>query len=251
MFCPAEWVSIKFSTFNQGCATTFMRSPLCTIKMKRRIIFLALSLSLFSCMEKSKEVIFWDWFSSVEEEFHADYIRLKGSPGGKTLGTDHHNRELLTELHKVNPNIYFEITYNKDRSINLTFTAEGMIEVFPAVDSLVKAAPKYERWKIFAFRQRVDGDDFTVEYDQYKISYSDIFFQYSTENDELGIQLNVRNYDETGQMQNAIYLLLDNLIGEEDVVKKIDWIDWVPLKEESKDSLLPLIELRQLVDSMD
>ena len=31
MFCSAEWVSIKFSTFNQGCATTFMRSPLTTI----------------------------------------------------------------------------------------------------------------------------------------------------------------------------------------------------------------------------
>ena len=31
MFCPAWWVSIKFSTFNQGCATTFMRSPLTTI----------------------------------------------------------------------------------------------------------------------------------------------------------------------------------------------------------------------------
>ena len=55
----------------------------------------------------------------------------------------------------------------------------------------------------------------------------------------------------TGQMQNAIYLLLDNLIGEEDVAKKIDWIDWVPLEEESKDSLLPLIEMRQLVASMD
>jgi FtsH-binding integral membrane protein len=31
MFCSAWWVSIKFSTFNQGCATTFMRSPLTTI----------------------------------------------------------------------------------------------------------------------------------------------------------------------------------------------------------------------------
>jgi len=49
----------------------------------------------------------------------------------KTINIDRHNQELLTELHKVNPNIYFEITYNKDRSINLTFTAEGMIEIFP------------------------------------------------------------------------------------------------------------------------
>jgi len=51
--------------------------------------------------------------------------------------------------------------------------------------------------------------------------------------------------------QNAIYLLLDNLIGEEDVAKKIDWIEWVSLDEELKDSLLPLIELRQLVDSIE
>jgi len=203
-------------------------------------------------MEKSKEVIFWDWFSSVEEEFHADYMVVKSHPSAKTINIDRHNQELLTELHKVNPNIYFEITYNKDRSINLTFTAEGMIEIFPAVDSLVDAAPKFDRWKIIALRQRLHGDDFAVEYEAYNyISYSDIFFQYSTEHEEFGIQLNIRDYDETGQMQNAIYLLLDNLIGEEDVAKKIDWIEWVSLDEELKDSLLPLIELRQLVDSIE
>jgi uncharacterized protein (DUF433 family) len=36
MFCAAWWVSIKFSTFNQGCATTFMRSPLPAILMTNK-----------------------------------------------------------------------------------------------------------------------------------------------------------------------------------------------------------------------
>jgi len=62
MFCPAWWVSIKFSTFNQGCATTFMRSPLALIcnesevkrstKMKTRIFFTLSIFTLISCLNR-------------------------------------------------------------------------------------------------------------------------------------------------------------------------------------------------------
>ena len=61
--------------------------------------------------------------------------------------------------------------------------------------------------------------------------------------------MNVRNFDESGTMQNAIYVLLDGLLGEYDVTINIDWIEWVKLDENNIDNLLPLIELRDIVDN--
>jgi hypothetical protein len=65
----------------------------------------------------------------------------------------------------------------------------------------------------------------------------------------LGIELNIRNYNGNPHMQNAIYILLDALLGEYDVTMEIDWIDWAELDEENLDNLLPLIELRSIIDN--
>lgn len=67
--------------------------------------------------------------------------------------------------------------------------------------------------------------------------------------DELGIELNIKGYDETGKMQNAIYILLDGLLGEYDVTMTVDWIDWKKLDENEKENLQKLIKLRDLVDA--
>ena len=83
----------------------------------------------------------------------------------------------------------------------------------------------------------------------YKIGYDDIFYRFSTENNQLGIELNIRNYDETGDMQNAIYLLLDSLLGEYDVTKNIDWIEWNKLNESEINNLYQITDLRELIDS--
>ncbi len=53
MFCAAWWVSIKFSTFNQGCATTFMRSPLVAMKL----IFQISVFILFISCSAHKEIV--------------------------------------------------------------------------------------------------------------------------------------------------------------------------------------------------
>lgn len=89
----------------------------------------------------------------------------------------------------------------------------------------------------------------TLDFGKFKIGYDDIYFRYSTSNNELGIELNIRNYDESGQMQNAVYVLLDGLLGEYDVTMNIDWIEWVKLDENNAENLNKLTELRDLIDS--
>lgn len=50
-------------------------------------------------------------------------------------------------------------------------------------------------------------------------------------------------------MQNAIYVLLDGLLGEYDVTMNIDWIEWVKFDENNIENLDKLTELRYLIDS--
>lgn len=89
----------------------------------------------------------------------------------------------------------------------------------------------------------------TLDFGKFEIGYKDIYFRHSTSNNELGVELNIRNYDESPQMQNAIYVLLDGLLGEYDVTMNIDWIEWVKLDENNLENLNKLAELRDLIDS--
>ena len=60
--------------------------------------------------------------------------------------------------------------------------------------------------------------------------------------------MNIRNFDDSGEMKNAIYILLDGLIGEYDVTVNINWIEWKKLEEENIQNLQPLINLREVID---
>ena len=78
--------------------------------------------------------------------------------------------------------------------------------------------------------------------------YSDLYFRHTEQNEQLGIELNIRNFDDQGQTKNAIYILLDGLLGEYDVTTGIDWIEWVKLDESNIENLNPIIHLREIID---
>lgn len=88
-----------------------------------------------------------------------------------------------------------------------------------------------------------------IQYGDFRISYSDIYFRYvDGEYGEIGIELNIRDFDDSGQSKNAIYILLDGLIGEYDITMGIDWIEWVKLDETNIENLNPITILRTLID---
>ena len=104
-------------------------------------------------------------------------------------------------------------------------------------------------WNFLAFRQPNPGDDLSLKMGEFEISYNDIFFRYIEEENNLHIELNIRNFDKSGFQQNAVYLLLDSLLGEYDVVTEIDFIDWVILDETKIENFYKFIELRTLIGS--
>ncbi len=154
------------------------------------------------------------------------------------------------ELKKVHQDLVFEFSPIHENGIReFTVSAEGIKELFPTVEKLIEKAPKIENWQFNAFRQRIPGDEFEIQYGDFKIGYSEIYFSYvDGEYGKLGIELNIRDYDGNGQTQNAIYILLDGLIGEYDITMGIDWIEWVKLDESNIENLNPITSLRTLID---
>ena len=198
-----------------------------------------MSFSIFN--KESKEEKFWNWFEKNQETYYSEIENLEIR---KKIFD-----ELSKNLKKINEDLVFEFSPIHENNVReFTISAEGIKDLFPVVEKLVEKAPKLKKWKFNAFRQRILGDEFEIQYGDLKIGYSDIYYRSEDDNGKLGIELNIRNFDGKGQTQNAIYILLDGLIGEYDVTTKIGWIEWVKLNENEKENLKPIIELRSEID---
>lgn len=179
---------------------------------------------------------FWDWFLKNEPLFY--------------FGTENENdREELfdkvsAKLKEFNETIVYEFSpIRKDNTKEFCISADGMKEAFDDVKRIISFAPKHNHWEFTAFRQRITSESLSISMGDIKIGYEDIYFRYVDEEDEFGIELNIRNYKESGGEQNAIFVLMDALLGEYDAVMEIDWVNWVILDESNKENLFPFIEL--------
>lgn len=213
--------------------------------MKKILIIIPiiiLSMGFFLFNKQLKEDKFWSWFSKNQETYYNEIENLE-------IREKIFNN-LSTELKKVHQDLVFEFSPIHENGIReFTVSAEGIKELFPIVENLIKKAPEIKNWQFNAFRQRIPGDEFEIQYGDFKIGYSDIYFRYvDGEYGKLGIELNIRDYDGKGQTQNAIYILLDGLIGEYDITMGLDWIEWVKLEESNIENLNQITSLRTLID---
>jgi hypothetical protein len=208
--------------------------------MLRNLMLCICLIGFFSCTPQTKEDRFWKWFENQNDNYYS-----------YENNQDKLFNELSKHLHEIDTNLTFEFgPIGKDGIRELTISADGILESFPAVKKLVDQAPKTSKWKFNAFRQRVPGDDIKIKFDNLEISYHDIYFKYKNDGGKIGIELNIRNYDESDKMKNAVYILLDGLIGEYDMETKIGGIEMKNLDETKKDSLIKLVELRSITDKL-
>lgn len=186
-----------------------------------------------------KEAQFWIWFNANQNR----YYELKENQN-KLFN------ELSAQLERIDSGLVFEFSpIHSDGVRELTISADGIKKHFPAVQSLVSKAPLIAKWKINAFRQRVPGDSMQIEYDDsIKISYQDIFFRYAKDSGRIALELNIRKFDDSPEEKNAIFILLDGLIGEYDMETQISSIEFKILDDSNMDNYTPLIYLREVVD---
>lgn len=150
-------------------------------------------------------------------------------------------KQMGTVLWDVDERLSCEIGRDEDLS-EVTISANGIVEAFPAVERLVSAAPEMPGWKVTAFRQP-DPMTQAVKVGAVRVAREDVFFQLGRVGNRVTGLAFVRAPAGTSDQAagRAMFLLLDAALGEYvaatrveirgfDVVEKVDPA-WVPLRE--------------------
>ena len=210
--------------------------------MKKKSLFLIPICTLFSfCTTKTKEAKFWEWFAKNSETY---YDQIEGSDSKEVLFD-----KLNTKLAMVSNGLTWEFSpLLENGTRELTISADGIKEFFPDVKKLVEAAPEIPNWKINAFRQRVPGNDLKINFGEFTLSYSDIFFKSSDEDEKIGLELYLRDFNGEEEKLSATYILLDALIGEYDTETIIGSMDWKKLDDSMIEELSQFHKIQEIVD---
>jgi hypothetical protein len=174
--------------------------------------------------DKSNSAVFWRWFQDHETELfnfeqdqEAVFDRLSRS---------------LCAVHK---DLTFEFGPKEDGCREFVISAGGLKDAFPAVQNLYETRPKFQRFRVTAFRPRrkVTND---VELDGLRIRAADVYYKLCKDTDprKAGIMLFLPAYSTADTRFGQIaYLLLDEALGEYDVEMKVGGIQLQP--HESKE----------------
>jgi hypothetical protein len=184
----------------------------------------------------SVEETFWNWFLQHEGElldFEADVERIF---------------ELLAaEMQKVDANLTFEFG-PKEAKREFVVSASGIKNSFPAVASLVGAAPDFAHWRITAFRPRrtVHG---IVEFRGKRADPDKIQFSLLDNGRIAGIRLFIPGFqDGDADWRQIGYLLLDDVLGEYDVESRLGLIKMYSPDSCTEEKRPPIKELPSAFD---
>lgn len=130
------------------------------------------------------------------------------------------------------------IIKNKKNDAELIITAHGNPYLFKEVELLVFYAPKIKRWKITAFIQPEtdltkyeNGTDKPFKFYGINLKVSDINFVLLGDPDkplDFGIRVFLKNYiiyKENPKLTEAVYILIEHLIGEKSFANDLKFID--------------------------
>jgi hypothetical protein len=182
--------------------------------------------------QKTKEKKFWDWFSK-NSDLYFDFEK--------------NQEELFNTLNKklneVEENLTFEFSPLLDNGKReFVVSADGIKSSFPAVIQLTDNAPLLDKWIIVPFRQ--SHMEYTqINYKDIQLDFEDVFFRYAKDHGKLGIELNIRGYQDYPDWGTASFLLLDTVLGEYDTEMNLSWIERKKLDENEVDILYSITEL--------
>lgn len=206
--------------------------------MKKIGAALIMAFSLFlSCAKKSPEVRFWEWFKNNEDMlFHFDRDRKRTFD------------KLKAAISKVHPGLTFEFGPDENGARDFVISADGLKDVFPAVESLHAAAPSLPRWRFIKFRPRRSA--MTLQIGDIKLEPEDLEVAIEADGDKAGFTVFIKGYDKScsNVLSQAAFIMLDQAIGEYDMETKVGFIEIKPYDVEPKYNRHSLVELPQMFD---
>jgi len=184
---------------------------------------------------------FWNWFSANQNQF----LAFEGDQDPILV-------QLAEKLSAIHPDLRMEfgpVTVKQDRVLCLS--ANGIEAAVPFVTQLIQQAPTLPGFNLVAFRQRQNNFEKQVRIGDKTLGYEDIYFLYAEEGKQIGVSLYIRGYEEDNPgFEQAVFILLDSLIGELELMKMVAWLEWNVLEEEKVNDYSPILELVELVDGL-
>lgn len=162
-------------------------------------------------------------------------------------------------LEEYNKNIGYIIISGKKKA-TLIITAHGNPYLFKEVELLVYHAPKLERWQITAFLQPeknldpyINKTDKPLEYHGITLRISEMYFlplEIPDKPHELGIKVLLKNhiiYKDNPRLREAIYVIIEHLIGEKSFANDIAFIEIGQLQA-NIENIIELYQLKSYID---
>ncbi len=211
--------------------------------MWKRYALLAATLGLLCApANATQQQNFWTWFVD-NREFLENY----------NSNTAAVTQAVGRRLQNVDRGLTYEMGQAADGVYEFIVSANGVRDVFPEVNKLVRVAPEIEGWRIIAFRpRRPDALQSKLEYAGLAISGGDIWYKSEGEGDAFNLTVLVKGLDADNEKKaiGAAFIMLNLALGEYDVATKLRSIDFgaLPPNPESQ-GLKPLSALPGEVDA--
>ena len=169
----------------------------------------------------TKEQQFWEWFKVNEAKFF--FLNQINDDNEKERILD----DLIYHLHEYCDHLFFEVGGHPNEKQDLIITAEGDTDFFDQVEALVRQSPTLKYWNIVAFKPAIGFG--TIEYNGIKLSPETMCFNplNSKASKKIGLRVHIVNFNPIREKDflQAVYLLLDNILGEKSTALDIGYVD--------------------------
>jgi len=192
--------------------------------------------------KKSKEQEFWEWFSVNEGQ-------LFDSKNDQDIIIN----ELSSRLKKINEGLTFELGGILNGKRIFAISADGVKDVFPFVIKLFNEPKLLTKWVVVPFRQRLRSiEGMKINFGDVSVDCSNIFFVPKQEESLISLDIYIKDIEDiTSKVANAIYLILDNTIGEYDVETKVGCVTFLPGSNlKNVENIMPLNKLPEKINEM-
>lgn len=186
---------------------------------------------------------FWNWFSSNESLF---YETVKN---GKNIEQNFLN-PLHEKLNELKTDVFYYLTGMYDEhTVELIFSAEGIIKNIVFIEDLVASAPDIPNWKFTCLKPESEIGSSCIQFDDLEFDKGNLKFcaeQNVDSPDEIDISIIYDFYSEDNKdiIERGVYLFLDNYLGELAFAESIDNLTIRGTKEFEED-LIPIEKLKE------
>jgi len=234
------------------------------MRLANMILLFALCLSLTAACSAPVRTphtdqipFFWSWFQTNQQALFAS-----NNPG------DLEHVSLAEKLKRIEEDLTFEIGRVENGKRELAVSADGIPELFPVVEQVVKAAPRMAQWHVVAFRQRVPETslkelairgapaDVSLEKnvsekpEAVEIAVKDMRAALERAGEKVNVTVFIKNYKQQEGQDNMALVMLQQALGEYDVTMKVGDIRFASLQEANEKNSIPFVKLAGAFDKM-